>query len=85
MLPQDQQVSAHDLMGRGCSSVDKSIGPARRCRRFDPPVWNGIFLRQSTFSAHFLSVSVHLRVQSHALTSVPTLKILLSMSEIGGL
>ena len=35
----------------------------------------GIFLPESTFSADSLTVSVHLRVQKHALTYVHTLKI----------
>ena len=45
--------------GRECSSVGLSIGPARRRRRFDSPVWQGIFLLESTFSADSLTVSVH--------------------------
>ena len=37
----------------------KSIGLARRCHRLDSPVRQGIFLPESTFSADFLTVSVH--------------------------
>ena len=48
-------------------------------------VRQGIFLPESTFSADSLTVSLHPRVQSHALTSVRTLEILQSMSEFGGL
>ena len=44
------------------------------------------FLSQSQLSVQTLSRgSVHPRVQSHATTSVRTLKILWSMSEFGGL
>ena len=63
----------------------QSIGPARHRRRFDSPERQGIFLPESTFNADSLTVSVHPRVQSRALTSVRTLKILQSMSEFGGL
>ena len=40
---------------------------------------------ESTFRTDSLLVSVHPRVQSHALTSVRMIKILQSMSEFGGL
>ena len=43
------------------------------------------FPPESTFSADSLTASVHPRVQSHAFTSVSTLKIPWSMSEFGGL
>ena len=35
----------------GCSSAGYSIRPSRCRRRFDSPVWQGIFLPESTFSA----------------------------------
>ena len=41
-----------------------------------PRCGQGIFLPESTFSADSLTMSIHPRVQSHALTSVRTLKIL---------
>ena len=43
------------------------------------------FLPQLTFSADSLTMSVHLRVQSHAFTSVRTLKFPKLTSELGGL
>ena len=43
--------------------------------RFHSPVRQGNSLPEPTFSADSLAVSVHPRVQSHALTSVCTLKI----------
>ena len=52
--------------GAGCSSVGRASDPASGWRRFDSP------MRQ----ADSLTVSVHPRMQSHALTSVCTLKIL---------
>ena len=48
----------------------------RRTRRFDSSVRQGSFLPESAFSADSLTMSVHPRVQSQALTSVRTLKIL---------
>ena len=45
------------------------------CSSVDSPVRQGIFLPESTISADSLTVSVHPRVQSHAFTSVRTLKI----------
>ena len=50
-----------------------------------PRCGKGFFFPKSTFSADFLKASVHSRVQSHALTSVGTSKILQSMLEFGGL
>ena len=50
-----------------------------------PGAARDFFSQESTFSADSLLVSLHPRVKSHALTSVHTLKILLSMSEFGGL
>ena len=61
----------------GCSIVWQSVGTARCWLRFDSPVRQGIFLPVSTFSAESLTVSVHPRVQSHALKCVRTLKDLL--------
>ena len=69
------KLSLARLGGRGCSSVGQSIGPSRRRGRFESPVREGIFLPESTFSADSLTVFVHLHVQSHAPTSVRTLKI----------
>ena len=63
----------------------QSIRTARCQRRFDSLVRQGIFLLQSTFSADSLAVSIHPHVQSHAFTTVCTLKILQSMSEFDGL
>ena len=44
-------------------------------RGFESPVRQGIVLPESTFSADCLTVSLRPRVQSHASTSVRTLKI----------
>ena len=52
-----------------------SIGPARYRRRFDSPMRRGIFLQESYISVDFSTVSAQPRVQSHAFTSVHTLKI----------
>ena len=67
--------------GWGCSSVDRAsdrhaadAGSISRCGI-------GTFLLESSFSADSLTVSVYPRAQSHALPSVRTLKIVLSMSE----
>ena len=56
----------------------------KTCLKKKIRVGQGIFLPESTFSADSLPVSVHPRVQSHALTSARKLKILKSMSEFGG-
>ena len=50
-----------------------------------PQLRQGIFLPESTFSADSFTVSVYPHVQSHASTSVRTLKIPWSMPEFGGL
>ena len=55
-----------------CPACWRSIGPARRRRRFESPVQRGIFLPASTFGTDSLTVFVHPRVQSHAFTSVRT-------------
>ena len=68
-------MSNHHFRGGGCSSCgrasyrhDVDTGSIPRGRQ-------GIFLPESTFSADSLTVSVHPRVQSHAFTSVRTIKI----------
>ena len=69
----------------GCSSVARAsdrhaadAGSTARCGK-------EFFLQESIFSADSLTVSVHPRVKSYILTPVHALKILLSMSEFGGL
>ena len=52
-----------------------SIGPASRRRMFDSLVRQGSFLPESTFNADSLTVSVYPHIQSHAFTSVSTLRI----------
>ena len=72
LLQSASRVRALLRFGWGCSSVGYSIGPSRRWRRFDSPARQGIFLQESTFSEDLRNS----RVQSHAFTSVHTLKIL---------
>ena len=54
------------LSGDVAQSVERRAGTP--LHRFDSPVRQGIFLLASTFNADSLTVSVHPRVQSHALT-----------------
>ena len=49
------------------------------------PGAEGVCLPRSTFSTDSLTVFVHTRVESQAITSVRTLKIPWSMSEFGGI
>ena len=47
---------------------------ARHSRRFDSPVWQGIFLPKSTFSADSLMVSVHPHVQLNTFSTCAHVK-----------
>ena len=58
-----------------CSSVSRASTSTPLTKVWFP-VWKGIFLPQSTFSADSLTVSVHPHVQSHPLATVHMLKIL---------
>ena len=75
------------ILGRGgdvARFVERRTAKPLRQVRF-PGVARDFFLQESTFSADSLTVSVYPRAQPHALISVLKLKILLSMSEFGGL
>ena len=69
---------------RGCSSVARTSDRQAADAGSIPRYRKGFFSPDLTFSADSLSVSVHPYVQSRALTSVRTIKILFSMSEFGG-
>ena len=60
--------------GWGCSSVGRASD--WHAAGAGSILGQGIFLSESTFSADFFMVSVHPRLQLHALTSVRTLKVL---------
>ena len=67
-----------------CSSVGRSSDRHVADAGSIPQCGKGFF-SQSTFSADSPTVSVHPRVQSHAFTSVRTIRIPLSTSDFGGL
>ena len=68
---------AYDVsgFGWGCSSVGRASDRHAADAGSIPRCGKGFFLLVSTFSADSRTVSIHLRVQSHAFTSVRTLKI----------
>ena len=90
MWPKDKSVSTLSslsfcCLGWGCSSVGRASDQHAADAGSIPQCGKGFFFLELTFSADSLMVSVHPRVQSHAFTSVRTLKIPWSMSEFGGL
>ena len=52
---------------RGCSSAGRASDRLAAEAGSDSPVWQGIFLSESTFSADSLTKSAHPRVQPRAL------------------
>ena len=85
-LRQYHRTTTENQMGGGRgSSVSRASDRHAADAGSIPQCGEGIFLPESTFSADSLTVSGHPRVQSHAFTSVRTLKILQSVSEFGGL
>ena len=63
----------HRMLGWGCSSVIRAADWRAADAGSIPRSGLGFFLPESTFSADSLTVSVHSRVQSHALSSARTL------------
>ena len=84
--PGAEAAELHLHLGWGCSSVGRASDRHAADAGSIPRCGKGFFSQsQLSVQTRSLTVSVHPRAQSHAFTSVRTLKIPSSMSEFGGL
>ena len=79
------QSTRRSYQGRKTQLVERRTAAPLAQVRFPGGAKDSSLLAESPFTADSFTLSVHPRVQSHAFTSVRSLKILSSMSEFGGL